>query len=231
MTPKPLTMNVLKFTHAIEKLTVYLTKTPLLNAIKLSERDAKQLKTEDNLSEDWADVYAQTDPDATAIISVTNAISPAFCREGESCWSVSFLKKYYTLRLSGYFKSLGLPCRTNFVSDTEVWVKAQSPYPNCIGYKAYTIRIQFNYEEQSFEMVVIIGELHSVLTKALSDSAFSEFNHNLFGWVVYGTDIMQRKYRTDNAQRNLNQVFPCLHPPLRAHLEMSLTSPKPKPGR
>jgi len=225
MTPKPLTMNMLKFTHAIEKLTVYLTMKPSVNSIKLSEKDANQLKTEYNLSEDWTDVYALTEPDIKASILVSKALSPDNCSEGESSWSVSFLKKYYTLQLSNYFKLLGLPCRTNFVSDTEVWVKSQSPYPNCTGYKAYTIRIQFNYEEHSFEMVVIVGELHSVYSQALSNAVFAETNSELFGWVLFETEIQHHKNMTEQARRNLNRVYPCLHPPLRAKLNFSVPAP------
>lgn len=225
MTPKPLTMNVLKFTHTIEKLTVYLTKTPSVGTLKFSEKDAKQLKAEYDLPEDWTAVYAQTAPMANTTISVTKGVSPDNCREGEYCWSVSFLKKYYTLQLANYFKSLGLTCRTNFVSDTEVWVKSQSPYPDCTGYKAYTVRIQFNYEEQSFEMVVIVGELHSVYNQPVSHAIFAETNNDLFGWVLFESDIQHHKYMTERARRNMNRVFPCLHPALRVRLNFSVPAP------
>jgi len=134
MTPKPLTLNVLKFQHANEEITVSITKKPMPNAIKFSEKDTLQLKKEYDLADDREAVYAITETtDSPDTKKVTKATSPEFCKEGESCWSISFLKKYYTYQLSTYFKSLGFPCRTNFVSDTEVWVKAHSPYPNCSG--------------------------------------------------------------------------------------------------
>jgi len=226
MTPKPLTLNVLKFQHVNDKITVSITKKPIPKAIKFSATDIIQLKNEYSLSDDWTAVYAITDKtDSQDTMTVTKASSPEFCNEGESCWSISFLKKYYTYQLSTYFKSLGLPCRTNFVSDTEVWVKAHSPYPNCSGYRAYTIRVQFNFEEKSFELVVIVGELHSVYSKAVSDAVFSEINHDKFGWIIYGTDILQHQYLSDNARRNLNQVFPCLYPQLRSHLKFASLAP------
>ncbi|MEI8085631.1 MAG: hypothetical protein WCG93_05370 [Paludibacter sp.] len=225
MTAKPLTLNVLKFGHANEKITVYLSKNPLPNTIKFSERDALQLKNENELGDDWTAVYSVTTSDTVNTLSVTKATSPEFCKNGESCWSISFLKKYYTLQLTLYFKSLGMPCRNNFVSDTEVWVKTQSPYPNCVGYKAYTLRVQFNYEEKSLEMVLISGEVHSVHNKSLSDPLFSEINAADFGWMVYGPEILKRKFITETAQRNLSQVFPSLNPKLRSQLKFATPTP------
>ena len=226
MTPKPLTLNVLKFQHANAEITVSITKKPMPNAIKFSAKDIIQLKKEYSVTDDREAVYATTEiSDSPDTIPVTKATSPEFCKEGESCWSISFLKKYYTNQLSTYFKSLGLPCRTNFVSDTEVWVKAHSPYPNCSGYRAYTVRVQFNFEEKSFELMVIVGELHSVYNKALSDAIFSETNTDKFGWVIYGTDILQQRYLTEHARRNLHQVFPCLYPQLRSQLKFASLAP------
>lgn len=228
MTPKPLTLNVLKFGHANEKITVYLTKNQLPNAIKFSERDALLLKSENGLGDDWTAVYSSTEKGTGNTLSVTKATSPEFCKEGESCWSISFLKKYYTHQLTNYFKSLGLPCRNNFVSDTEVWVKTHSPYPNCIGYKAFTLRVQFNYEGKSLEMVVIPGEVHSVHNRPMNDPLFSEINAEDFVWMVYGTEILKRKFMSENAQRNLSQAFPSLNPRLR--IKLKLATPTPDKG-
>lgn len=221
-----MTLNVLKFQHVNDKITVSITQKPMPNAIKFSATDTIQLKKEFRLPDKWTAVYAITETtDTLETMTVTKATSPEFCNEGENYWSISFLKKYYTHQLIAYFKSLGLPCRTNFVSDTEVWVKAHSPYPNCIGYRSYTVRVQFNFEEKSFELVVIVGELHSVFNKALSDAIFSETNHDKFGWVMYGTDILQQRYLSDQARRNLHQVFPCLYPQLRSHLKFAYLAP------
>jgi len=225
MTAKPLTLNVLKFAQANEKITVYLTNTPSPNAIKFSEKDALQLKSDNELGDNWAAVYCVQSSADDNLLSVTKPTSPEFCKQDEDCWSISFLKKYYTLQLTLYFKSLGLPCRNNFVSDTEVWVKTASPYPNCVGYKAYTLRVQFNYEEKSLEMVLISGELHSVHSKSINDPLFSEIDADDFGWLVFGTEVLKRKFITANAQRNLSQVFPSLNPKLRSQLKFTVPTP------
>jgi SOS response regulatory protein OraA/RecX len=111
------------------------------------------------------------------------------------------------------------------VSDTEVWVKTHSPYPNCTGYKAFTLRLQFNYEKKSPEMVVIVGEVHSVHNKSLNDSLFSEINADNFGWVVYGTEILKHKFMTDNARRHPDQLFPCIQHKLREQLKFPIPAP------
>lgn len=222
---KPLTMNVLPMKHRIERLTVYLSNTASRQAIKFSETDAKQLKSDYQLPDSWNEVYAYMSENPTATFELSKPVSPTDCKQGESCWSLSFLKKYYTWQLGNYFRTQQLPCLTNFVCDTEVWIKTASPYAGCTGYKAYTVRVQFNYVEQEFEMVVIVGELHSVYNKALTDSVFSETNHDIMGWVLHGTDILRRSNLTDSARRDLSAVFPCINPVLRSFLKLPVPAP------
>ena len=213
--PKEITLNSLKIRFKKEEITVYLTKNPSTNAVKFSDKEALELKQAYKLTDEWQDVYALLTPKTPDSLSVTKAVSPEFCGEKESCWSVSFLKKYCTRLITLHFQSLGIPCRTNFVSDTEVWIKTTSPYKDCTGYRVFTLRVQFDYDAKSFELLVIAGEIRSAYNHAVSNPVFSETPKSSFGWVVYKTDIVWYDDLNDDARRNLNEVFPCLNPLLK----------------
>ncbi|HRZ97492.1 MAG TPA: hypothetical protein P5084_08050, partial [Paludibacter sp.] len=223
--PTELTLNVLKLRFTHKKITVYLTSEATPQAVKLSEKDIAQLIKENLLQPDAKDVYARISPETPDRMSVTRAVSPEFCNESETCWSISFLKKYCTLQLTLHFKSLGFPCRNNFLSDTEVWIKAPTTYKNCTGYRVFTLRVQFNYEEKAFELLVIPGEVHSVYNHAVSHPGFSETPKESIGWVLYKTDVQMYKYLSDEARRNLNEVFPCLNPALKSQLRFTYPAP------
>jgi hypothetical protein len=74
-------------------------------------------------------------------------------------------------------------------------------------------------------MVVIVGELHSVYNQPMSNAVFAETNTDLFGWVLFESEIQHHKYMSERARRNMNRVFPCLHPTLRAKLNFSVPAP------
>ena len=223
--PVELTLNALKIRFKEERITVYPSNKSTADAVKFSEKEAAELKRNFNLTDEWEDVYARLAPETPGQLSVTRAVSPEFCRENETCWSLGFLKKYCTRRLTLHFQSLGFPCRTNFVSDTEVWIKALSPYANCTGYRVITLRVQFDAGEKTPELLVIAGEIRSVYNNAVTDPVFSEMDDKWIETVVYKTEIMKYRYLSDDARRNLSEVFPCLNPPLKQLLGIPYTAP------
>lgn len=84
-----------------------------------------------------------------------------------------------------------------------------------MGYRVFTLRVQFDYDVKSFELLVIAGEIRSVYNHAVSNPVFSETPKSSFGWVVYKTNIVWHNDLNDDARRNLNEVFPCLNPLLK----------------
>ena len=223
--PKELTLNALKFRFKEEKITVYLTKTPSANAVKFTDKEVSELKKEYTLTDDWKDIYGLLNQEIPDQLAVRRAVSRQFSRDQEPVWSVSFLKKYCTRLITLHFQNLGFPCRTNFVSDTEVWIKTTSPYKDCTGYRIYTLKVQFDYDLKSFELLVIAGEIRSVYNRAVTDQIFSETPDDAFGRVVYKTDILVYANMSNTARRNLAEVFPCLNSPLKDLLRFPHTKP------
>ncbi len=223
---KDLTLNALKFRFKEERITVYLTDRSTPDALKFGDEEATKLKKEYNLKDNGKDLYALISPASPGQQPVTKAVSPQFCNGAETCWSVSFLKKYCTSLLTRYFRSLGLPCRNNFVSDTEVWIKTKSPYPNCTGYRVFTLRVQFDSELRSFELLIIAGEIRSVYDSPVIDQVFAETSPDTFGWVVYKTNIIRYDRLSDDARRNLSEVFPCLNASLKSLLHFPYAKPE-----
>ena len=223
--PKELTLNSLKFRFQQKKITVYLTDNPSPATVKFSDREALELKQTYKLTDEWKDVYALLTPETADQLSVTKAVSHEFCGENEAYWSVGFLKKYCTRVLTLHFQSIGIPCRNNFVSDTEVWVKSTSPYKDCTGYRVFTLRVQFDYDVKSFEMLVTAGEIRSVYNRSVTDKEFSDTPKSNFNWMVYKTDIVWYNELNEDARRNLNEVFPCLNAPLKRLLSFPYLKP------
>lgn len=212
---KELTLNALKFSFKNEHITVYLTKNSEKGELKFSERDVKELTELYDIPDTPKDLYANLTNENDEQLSVTRPVSPELCEKDEKCWSISFLKKYLTYQVTNHFKALNIPCRNNFIADTEVWIEAETNCKNCKGYRVYTLRVQFNYQEKSFEMLVIPGAIHSVYNKPVTDAVFSETGNDTFGWVMYKNEVLKYNYLTDDIRRNLKEVFPCLNKNLK----------------
>lgn len=223
-----LTLNVLSFQHKHEQLTAYITPEDGLNRTRLSTKDRDFLSKYLQLPVEPEVLYSTFGEEVPNSFAVTMATSADTCEEGKHCWSFSFLKKYYSHLLANYFQSLGMPVKYDFVSDTQVWVKATSPYPNSTGYRVYTLRVQFNQFNKQPELMVMAGETHSVLNTAVSNSMFSEIPQGKMSWVLYKNNIFRFKYLSDEARRNQDEVFPCIS--LGLIQELKLKKPAPIKG-
>lgn len=222
MSTNKLTLNVLNFGHSQETLTVQIGKTKTSDCVKLSTRDCESLAGSfDNAPE----LFCSFDQQTAGSLEITRAVAPEYCRQGESPWSLSFLKKYYTHFLTGHFRKKGMPVSTNFVSDTEVWVKSESPYPGCDGYRVFTLRVQFNRTERMPELLVASGDVRSVHGKPVTDTIFTEISEELFNKVLYGVRIYRYTEMPENARRHLEEVYPCISFDLLSELKISRPSP------
>jgi hypothetical protein len=215
-----LTLNVLSFQHKHEQLTAYITPEDGLNRTRLSSKDRDFLSKYLQLPVEPEVLYSTFGEEVPNSFAVTMATSADTCEEGKHCWSFSFLKKYYSHLLANYFQSLGMPVKYDFVSDTQVWVKASSPYPNSTGYRVFTLRVQFNHLTKQPELVVMAGEIRSVLNTAISNSVFSEIPQGKMSWVLYKNNVYKFKYMPEDARRNMDDVFPCISTGLMHELKL-----------
>lgn len=211
-TANELTFNILAFSPVSERIRVAISDKPLqAGSFQLSERDAKQLAPLIDFPEGSGELFVDTvGSNQTPTTEIELAVSPRYCQPDEKYWSVSFLKKYYTQQLTEHFKTKGMPVQTNFVSDTDVWIKCKSPYSNCDGYRVFSLRVQFTSPAYTPELVVIMGDVHSVYNKPLTDDVYSEMPHETFGKVLYNNEIHYFKFLPDVARRQMDKVYPCI---------------------
>ncbi|NDP22458.1 MAG: hypothetical protein GZ091_15445 [Paludibacter sp.] len=212
LTKNELTFNILAFNHVSERIRIAISNNPLSEGgFKLSDRDAKQFASFLDPSKGSGDLFVSSVGSKQAqSTEIELAVSPRHCQPNEKCWSISFLKKYYTLKLTEHFKAIGIPVQTNFVSDTDVWIKCRSPYPNCDGYRVFSLRVQFTAPAYTPELVIIVGDVHSVFNKPISDDLFSEMPHDSFGKVLYNNEIHLFNQLSDTARRQMDKVYPCI---------------------
>lgn len=230
-TTNELTFNILSFNPRSERIRVAMSSKPFPDgSFKLSKYDAEQLA----LMFDLSDLTAGSEGLHVGLLGENNIdsieielpVAPRYCQLDEKCWSISFLKKYYTFLLTKHFKKLGMPVQTNFVSDTDVWIKCSSVYPTCQGYRVFSLRVQFTAPAYQPELVVIVGEVHSVLNKPISDTAFSEISDESFGKVLYNNEIHHIKYLPDAARREMDKVYPCINFSLLQVLNIQRPAPE-----
>jgi len=223
-----LTLNLLNFSHKHEKLTACITTESSARSTKLSQRDAEWLVKQLKLPADTPALYTTFDENVPGGIEITLATSPGIGKEDEKCWSLSFLKKFYSHQLAEYFLLQGLTIKHDFVSDTEVWVKETSPFPNCQGYRVFTLRVQFSRVTKQPELMIMAGEIRSVVNKPVSDDVFSKTPDENFNWVIYKKHAYRFRFLPDEARRHLEEVYPCVGSGLM--LVLGLKKPAPDKG-
>lgn len=198
-----LRLNVLDVEQMLTHITVNVSYLP-------GEESFRMPGFESDMQDDDAALYCVFGPKTDDCFQMTKAVGPAFCREGEKYWSFSFLKKYYCHTLQSYFRSLGLIATSNFIDDVEVWLPDKPVYKDCLSYRSFNIRVQFNKEEQSMELLIAMGDVKSVFIQALSDAAFSEMQETQFKRVLYKNCVYRYEFLPDYARRHLNEVYPCV---------------------
>ena len=222
MSTNILSLNILNFSHTEMLLTVYISENKTNNCIYLSKYDCESLA---HIFGKEKELFATTEP-TDGSTAVTKATSPEHCSEGESPWSLSFLKKYYTRCLTNYFRAKGYPAQTNFVSDTEVWIKDKSAYPGCDGYRVFTLRIQFSKTERKPELLVAMGDIRSVYKKSVNNPVFSEISEKEFNWVFFRNQLYKHEFMPEAARRHQDEVFPCMSFGLLDLLKISHPAPE-----
>jgi len=220
-----LTLNVLNFSFVSEKLCCYITTHALEGAVKLSRKDTEYFVHVLKLGKETAELYSTFDTPCEEGIPVTLQTNLSDEHANELCWSGNFLKNYYTYKLCSYFRTLGLPVRTNFVSDTEVWLPATSPYNGCSGYKGFRLRVQFDAISLLPELLVTYDGVHSVFKKSLISDELEELSPEVFNWVIYENQLFKYTEMPDDARLNADSLFPCLNKRLQRALNIPFPSP------
>lgn len=220
-----LTLNVLNFSFVSEKLCCYISTKAIAGSVKLSQKDTEFVVTHLKLPAQTTEVYSTFDMPCPEAKQLTLHTTVSATHDETVCWSRNFLKNYFTYKLCQYFRSKGLIVRTNFISDTEVWLPASSPNKACTGYKAFRLRVQFGVTSGLPELLVSYDGVHSVLQNPLTSDDMEELSPEVFNWVLYDSKLFKYLEMPDDARRNADKVFPCMNKKLRRALNIPVPAP------
>ena len=220
-----LTLNVLNFSFVSEKLCCYITSHALEGAVKLSQKDTVFFVHYLKLAKETTALFSTFDTPCEEGVPVTLNANLSVQHANDLCWSGNFMKNYFTYKFCSYFRTLGLPVRTNFVSDTEVWLPATSPYNGCSGYKGFRLRVQFDAISLLPELLVTYDGVHSVFKKSLTCDDLAELSPEVFKWVLYENKLFKYTEMPDDARRNADAVYPCLNKSLQRALNIPFPAP------
>jgi len=222
-----LTLNLLNFTHNQQKLCCYLVSQKINRAVKLTEEDTSFFIQYLSLPQQTETLYTTFDEKSEGGIAVTLNTYKSSDNDNEPCWSNSFLKQYYTHFILQYFRSLKLPVKLNFVGDIEVWVPDKSPYIQCDGFRVFQLRVQLEGVTEKPGLIVSSGGVTSVYKEPVTSRLLKELSHDDFNWVLFENRLYRYTEMSDNARRNLDQVFPCVN----KKLQKALGIPQPAPDK
>ena len=222
-----LLLNALLVNHKQDNITAYVSDSSMEGAIKVKVKD-----DDDELKVHAADelmkcVYLTIDDSGKSDGKVTRSTKPTKLDTTDApCWSIGFMKGYYSRLLFNYFKGKGVVCKYNFTSDIELWIDGVSPYAACSGYNVYGVRVQFNDELKSFEWLISYDSVRSASKLAVTDPKFSNSPKDIFNWVVYEGDLRRYDELTESAQHaDMSKAFPVINNRLKTLLNIPIMKP------
>ncbi len=224
MNPDKLTLNLLNFAHKEKTLLFYLTGQEKEGAVKLAANDLRFIQDRLSLFREAESLYTTFRTPCEGSIPVSGHTSPTGHID-QLTWSYSILKKYYTHRIAGYFRAIGLPVIEDFVSDVQVWVPCKSPYPDFTGYRTYSLRVQFARITLLPELLVSSGGITSASNHPVSSPLMSEVSPEYYNKIIFRQHIYYYEQRPEEVRRNQREVFPCLNEGLRKALGIPVPTP------
>lgn len=220
-----LQLNALDIELVEKDVTVYLSDKQTEDSIKFSKNEKEEISKTFGVDSD--ELLAHLMRTGEEQIEIRRAIAASYCNgDDERYWSVKFMKSYYSKLLLDHFRELGLPCSRVFVGDIEVWVEDVSPYKNCTGYKAFSLKVQFDRGINRFELLVAYRGVKSVSNFSVSSSAFSHSSDSIFATVVYKNRVERYKYIDDEIKRNLSETFPLLNGEIKSVMGLGHLPPE-----
>jgi hypothetical protein len=220
-----LTLNLLNFSHSSPTLGCYLTPFEVPNSVRLSERDSVFFVQYMKLQRGISSLYTTFDVPCEGGIFVNLRTYRSYPDADEKLWSFTFLKNYYTYKLSSWFTRKGFAVRTNLITDTEVWIPGVSVYPNCRGFKSFRLRVQFGRVTGMPELLVSYEGVHSVYNESIVSDTCQELDPHLYSWLFFENSLFRYEDMPDYARRRADVLFPCLNKNLQKALKIPFPAP------
>lgn len=221
-------LNTLLVSSKLDNITAYVSDSSIEGAIKVKVKD-----DDDELMVHVADemmkcVYLTIEDSGKSNGKVTRVTKPTRHETTYApCWSIGFMKSYYSKLLFDHFKEKGVVCKYNFTSDIELWVDGVSSYATCRGYDVYRIKVQFNDELKSFEWLISYDSVRSASKLAVTDPKFSNAPKDIFNWVVYeGALYRYGELTASTKNTDMSKAFPIINNRLKKLLDIPNNKPE-----
>lgn len=122
--------------------------------------------------------------------------------------SKRFAKVFFRKVFHDFFVQRGLIVRDNFISDTEVWVKAEPKFDGFDSYKRFTIRVDNNRLISDLSLLVSFDGYSYIAKNNLLDS---ELSLELVSKVFMRGRIRSFRSLSPEEQNDLDEMYPVLN--------------------
>jgi hypothetical protein len=210
-----LTFNILTFKHPADEYTFHFAKEEVENSFRVFHTLVPyEVKEHFGEQEHY---YTQYTSNHNSLFAVTKKSVPTYATSEEdeektvrvknSAFTASLLKRYYNKQIHDYFKSNGFIVNPNFVSDTEIWIPSKQINTEYNLFEKYTLKVQFGRITCEPEILIAYAGISKVFRKSIV-TLMSQVAPEYFNWVIYRNNLIRHEELSDEAQRNLNEVYP-----------------------
>ena len=127
--------------------------------------------------------------------------------------SIKFAKHYYAWLIYNHFKAIADITDANFVKDVELWFAVPDLDTELYkAYKTFTIKVQVAVNTDIPEMIISYDGISSVHKQSVLEMNVPT---NKYTWVVYKNSLYHYENKPEEAEYNLDKVFPVLNNELK----------------
>tara|TARA_Y100001978_G_scaffold201338_1_gene219470 strand:- start:334 stop:2376 length:2043 start_codon:yes stop_codon:yes gene_type:complete len=213
MPDQKLKLNILNFDHPQETIEVGLFKekaeglSPIAHyEVPLEIYDLYPELKEEEFEYLYSDFTHRENADYTVTVDLNN--------------SIRFAKHYYTWRIKQHFRGVANITTPNFIKDIELWFKdLENSNKEWTTFRKFALKVNIG-RITKFPELSISFEGHSrVYNKSLLDL---DVDTELFKWVIYKKEKIKFEERPEEANLDMDQVYPVLNNPLKAALGVNI---------
>lgn len=143
-----------------------------------------------------------------------------------TAFSISLLRKYYNNQISNYFRDLGFLVMPNFLSASEVWLRAEDSQkePDYHFYKKFSLKVQQGVLTDDWEILLVYEGKSKVFKKSVLDLS-DEVSPSAYKFIVFRDGLYKYRERPVELSNNLGEAFPVWNFDIRNELHLPTIAP------
>lgn len=231
--PMPnLTFNILTFKHPSDEYTFHFSNEEVENSNRVYHT-LVPLEVKEHFGEQ-EHYYTQYTINHNGLFAVTKKSKPTYItsdegdekpvKEVNTAFTNSLLKRFYNKQIHDYFEGIGILVKSNFIDDVEIWLPIQKIDSEYIFHERYTLKVQFGMVSKQPELVVTYAGQPKVFRESVSE-LLAVVPMVCFNWVIYEGNIYKFEEKPEEAERNLDKVYPIWNFDIRDALSQPTEAP------